>query len=395
MRKPTVNRTRLDEIISNRLTSGVSLSIEKVVSEESERWAISEAAKRYYGSWTNALIKNGATPNGKYVVTERDILVELYRLKSNGLELKIANFPTWLRTALSKNYGGWKPVKEKFGITNSFSDFKTLEDRLTIESGYLIYTREEIDKLIYRLIVVKRSEGISNISARTIREYDDNLLPSIQKLYGTLTDYFSQLDINYYTKPYVPFRWDAENIKRQLMRWIREGTPVNYTYVATKHRGILDASRRFYGGWEQLFKSCNLNYDDYRTDTNMASYFGRQLEDVFEEILIALGVEYEREPNIKRCRPDFTKGTDWLDVKLSEWTIHISDCDTIKKYEPHCDSLTIVFLRGNKTINKQITDKTRLVNINHYIEQLPREKRGYFYEQLNEIEAKLDEKQTA
>ncbi|WP_252431397.1 hypothetical protein [Peribacillus butanolivorans] len=283
-------------------------------------------------------------------------------------------------------------ITYRLAVKKYFESFEALDtylgiDRTPIE--LVMYDKDVLDTKVYDVMAIESEM----ISAAILDKYDANISYSIRKHYGSITDYFSQLDVDYYEKPYVPFRWGAENIKRQLMRWIREGKHVNYTYVAKYHSGIILASRKIYGGYAELFEACGLNYDDYRTDTSMASFYGRKLEDIFEEILNELSCEYEREPSVDNCRPDFVMGSDWVDIKLSEWTIHISDCDTIKKYEPHCETLTIVFLRGNKSLNKMITDKTRIVNIGFYIEQMPREKRGYFYERLDGIERELSEKE--
>lgn len=367
-------KSRIDSEIKNLHEQQINVSSNNLRSKG--YGGLLSAAKRVYGSWNNALKANGIEP-----------VMELYRFKSKEEvaekyrqdKLKgVGYYDIDYHSYIDKFFGGVTNIEKYLGIYEEPYEYKLLK-------------KSEIDEKVYDII----NKEHERINTKILDKYDKNIVYSIRKHYGNITDYFSQLDVDYYAKPYVPFRWDAENVKRQLMRWIREGKPVNYTYVAMKHNGIIVAARKFYGGWAELFEACGLNYDDYRTDTDMASFYGKQLEDIFAEILDTLHIKYEREPHIDNCRPDFVIGNEWIDVKLSEWTIHISDCDTLKKYEPHCETLTIVFLRGNKQLNKKITDKTRIVNIGFYIDQLPREKRGYFYGLLDKIERQLGEKEVA
>lgn len=368
------NKQRIDELILGLHSNGISVSSNNL--RNIGYSGAVHAAKRIYGSWNNALKANGIDPihTVKKFSSKDDVASKYLSDINSGIKRSDISYTA----SIKKYFGTVDALEEYLGI-------KKEPEQL------IVYDIGTINSKVHEIL----SKESDRITVKTLDSYDKNIVYSIRKHYGNITNYFSQLDVDYYAKPYVPFRWDAENVKRQLMRWIREGKPVNYTYVAMKHNGIIVAARKFYGGWAELFEACGLNYDDYRTDTDMASFYGKQLEDIFADILDTLQIKYEREPHIDNCRPDFVIGNEWVDVKLSEWTIHISDCDTLKKYEPHCETLTIVFLRGNKQLNKKITDKTRIVNIGFYIDQLPREKRGYFYGLLDEIERQLGEKEVA
>jgi hypothetical protein len=332
-----------------------------------------EAAKRYYGTWNNALEANGIEPVVKIrqynFSCKEDVAKQYLKDYKQGKRRDDIGY----RTSVIKYFGNFDELEKYLGIYEEPHVYELIE-------------KDELDNKI-REIMSKESDYISY---KVLDKYDKNIAYSIRKYYGNLKNYFTQLDIDYYAKPYVPFEWTPENVKRQLMRWIREGKPVNYTYVAYKHKGIIKAARKFYGNWENVFKACGLNYDDYRVDTTMASYYGKQLEDIVAKILDEIGVKYCREPEINGCHPDFVFNQRWIDVKLSEWTINLADCETVKKYEPHCKTLFIIFLRGDKTLYKPISEKTIMMNVYRFIEKLPIEKRKYFEDKLKRLEEELE-----
>ncbi len=128
----------------------------------------------------------------------------------------------------------------------------------------------------------------------------------------------------------------------------------------------------------------------YQIDTGMASFYGRVFEDIVGDVLTELGFEYSKETDTE-LRPDFIIDDHWVDAKLSQWTIYLPNCATIEKYEPPCSKLTIVFLRGDKTLDRKISKKTRIVNVTQLLKKLPKNRRLYFLEKVNEIEVRLNE----
>jgi hypothetical protein len=560
-KKLTLTKEVLGEIIRRRKLSGKTLSIEKITDEQYSHYYIKDKAKEYYGSWTKALVANGAKVNERYGITKEDVITELKVLQNEGHSMKISEMENWLRYGIKRYFGGYKQAKEELGITveKHVPDFKSSEARKRANEAKVVWTREKIlaefsgalgkcktrgelrikyntlvssihrqygslekfaekegfilpDKtknikytkeFISSEILRLDSEGINIssyylkangysgmvsaasqyygtwnkalvangikpkakirtkeevmaeylsdknagklrsklpywnavkrhfgsfdelekqlgiyeephnyevyernkldekvfdvltkekdvISSNILDTHDKNIVYSIRNYFTSVQDYFNELDIDYYAKPRVPFKWTPENTKRQLMRWIREGYPVNYTYTASKHTGIIEASRRFYGGWEGLFTACGLNYEDYRIDTTQASFYGSKFEDLLAEYFAEMNLLFRREPEINGCHPDFVVGNNWVDAKLSEWTINLADCGTVKKYEPHCDMLMIVYLRGNQDVDKKIGTKTRLVSFANLVKRLPEHKREYFYNRINEINEKLE-----
>jgi hypothetical protein len=167
----------------------------------------------------------------------------------------------------------------------------------------------------------------------------------------------------------------------------REGLPLNYD--AIRNTGLRSRARTHFGGWRSAIEAAGLSYDDVRIDTDTASYYGYALEALFGEVLTELNVRYTQYEH-ERYDPDYVLDNDrWIDVKLSEWTVSSHHSETLERYEPHCKSLTIVFLRGDKTCDRMLTPKTRLVNVSHYVKQLPRVRQRYYNAKLRDIESSV------
>jgi hypothetical protein len=116
--------------------------------------------------------------------------------------------------------------------------------------------------------------------------------------------------------------------------------------------------------------------------------YGKLFERVVNELLIDLKINYKKVYN-QKLNPDYVlKNKVWMDAKLSRWTITQSSCKTLEKYEPHCNLLSIIYLRG-EVMDKMITKKTRILSVHLLIKQLPRHLQSIYTEKCNEIEKML------
>lgn len=181
---------------------------------------------------------------------------------------------------------------------------------------------------------------------------------------------------------------DKQSVINEITRRYDEGFPVNYSAVRTQDDALRRRCTSLFGGYGNAVEAAGFDYDDFRTDTNMASYYGIIFENVVKELFSELSIGYG-EYGDKSVNPDLVLSYNrWIDVKLSEWSVDNKDCATIEKYLPYCRSLSIVYLRG-RTGERMYNDKIRLINVSEYVKQLPRAKRGYFYAKINEIMTKV------
>lgn len=334
-----------------------------------------DAATKYYGTWNKALTENGFTP------------VRTRRKKIGGKSELVAIYTEDVKAGLSRGDIRYRDsINKYFGSIDALDEYIGNTPKTEPVVEFTLYSRRIIDE---KLTLILRECSEEYINVKYLNSKDINLVYSMRKHKSSVMSYFSEMDIDFYTKPYVPFKWTSDNVKRQLLRWVHEGYSVNYSAIAQKHGGILEAARKIFGGWKQLFDACGLEYEEYRVDTDMASYYGHKFELIVGEVFTEIGMMYTKYNVEASCHPDFVVGSHWYDAKLSQWTISNSNSDTIKKYEPHCESLTIVFLRGDVNLDKKLSDKTRIVNISHYISKLTPAKARYYTQKLLEIESEL------
>lgn len=257
----------------------------------------------------------------------------------------------------------------------------------TLKRENTVINREQVDYYVKQALCL----DVENINSEVLDGINADLTYSIKQHYGTIVNYFSSIDIDRYKKPYTTFTWTKENIVWQLERWIREGYPVNYTAIQSRHKGIIVASRRIFGSYKKAFEYAQIDYNNHRVDTTMASRYGTEFERIVGEIFTELQLSYEREPTISGCHPDFVFGKHWVDAKLSEWTVSFADCSTIHKYLPNCRRLSIVYLRQmrNETFytNELGVD---MVHVSVILKALPPQRGDYYKEKLNAIITQLE-----
>lgn len=182
---------------------------------------------------------------------------------------------------------------------------------------------------------------------------------------------------------------DKQSVIAEIRRRYNDGLPVNYSAIRVQDDALRKRCTALFGGYKYAVESSGYDYDKFRIDTNTSAYYGIVFEELVNNLFSELRVEYG-ESGSSKFRPDIVlRYKRWVDVKLSEWTVDNRDCPTVNKYLPQCRSLTIVYLRGRKG-ERMYNDKVRLINVREYVKQLPRSKRGYFYEQINDIETNVN-----
>lgn len=355
----------LDNYLKERYKKGSPMSLSVIRREK--HWS-SYVYRKYYSSWNEALEANGIPPvqtKRKSPETKEELIEMIVEMHKNGDD-SYRN----LYKKINKFFGSMENMKKELGI----------ETQQKPEPKF--FTVEQINQRIKEMY---EDDSVEKICQETMGK---ELADSIRCHFGTLHNYFNQLDIDYYRKP-VPFYWTKETLKRQLKRWVTEGKPLNYNFMIHSHPTFIEAARKIFGSYAALFEACDLNYEDYRTDTVQASYYGYKFEDAVGELLKALGYTFTKYETDVGLQPDFIIGDTWMDAKLSRWTIVNADDDTIEKYEQYCNRLIIVYLRG-KVKDERITPKTTVISVYKLIDQLPESKREDFFSLFKSIETEID-----
>lgn len=332
------------------------------------------ACFKRWGSWNKALLANGYSPTRKSPRNDwtKDELrfVYLNEIKSGVQRQNVSN-----QHAIRSLFGSIVGLRHELGLEPE-------------EIEYELLSRISIDCYINAAL----KSDVTHINAELLDSINVNLSYSIKQHYGSLAEYFSIIDIDRYKKPYTPFTWTKENIVWQLQRWVREGYPVNYTAIQSRHSGIIEASRKIFGSYEKAFEHAGLDYDEYRSDAKMACRQGVIFEKVVSEVLTEIGVEYLREPEINGCHPDFVIGKHWVDAKLSEWTASSANCATMNKYLPHCRRLTIVYLRRISEDTLKTNELgVDMLHVSELLKELPINKAMEYSRKLDAISETLKE----
>lgn len=256
-------------------------------------------------------------------------------------------------------------------------------------NGERALSAEETMKRVMQLIKQSETEKITKYR---VKEEDSLLWFSIKHHYKTLSNAV-KLSGEYVLDRGIRKEWDQGYLLEQIKLGYELGMPLNSDHM-TKGFGCSTEyfARKTFGSWENAIKAAGINYEEIRQDGSTLAPLGHEFEMVVSELFTDLDMSFSRYDHDK-YRPDFVLGNEWVDAKLSQFTYRTPDDNgltVIDKYEPHCDKLTLVFLRGNKEYDASITEKTRLVNVYKYINRLPENLRGNYYARLDEIERKAD-----
>jgi|GEM_PF-6450000 len=186
-------------------------------------------------------------------------------------------------------------------------------------------------------------------------------------------------------------KWSKHKIKQYIRKRYDNGLSLSSASVQGEFRQLHEAAIKYYGSWEQTINAIlNIDYDEIREDIDLMKYYGLKFEKLLGDIIKEVSGDFVKGYN-QYLKPDFVIGSTWIDAKLSHWTASIPE--TIEKYEPFCDYLMIIFLRGNRTLDKMVTNKTRILSVYTYIKLLSEERQEYFIKLLDELYERINEQE--
>ncbi|MBM7648646.1 hypothetical protein JOC78_001592 [Bacillus ectoiniformans] len=185
-------------------------------------------------------------------------------------------------------------------------------------------------------------------------------------------------------------------VPEMIYELIDEKGKVSDEDILQKHPLLFDYLVKYYKTPEKFFRTYNMvrKYAHWKPRRKplvlIYSELGRRFEDLVGELLQEIQIPFTKYKCGKRgCEPDFIiNDSHWIDAKLSEHTVFNSE--TMQKYEPHIEKLTIIYLRKTSQLEyrRMVSPKTELIHISHYMENLSAERRAYYDEELKDIETK-------
>lgn len=234
---------------------------------------------------------------------------------------------------------------------------------------------------------------------KKIKEYSDsgidmsysNILKLDSKLLYNSTNKFEKgwykiLDEN--NTPYTAIRkgFTRESIQSRLNSILNKTNgEINYALIRKYDVSILNYVWANYESIYEFF--IDFGFDAEKCvdmDTQKAKGFA--FEKLFKDVLELLQINflYNKHYN-QEIRPDFQlEGSKWIDCKLSSWTSTIQS--TIDKYTPECESLLIVFLRGEEYHLDHIkNEKVEFRKVDYYYPFLQQIKRHDLIEEFETL----------
>lgn len=330
------------------------------------------ASQRMYGSWDNALKECGIVPFRADKETVEQYTPKIVEMYTNGSSIgKITKEVPLSHHAVRR------------ALVNNGIDIISSSERASRESP-IIHSKEEVNKYINELLEASVNERITSYY---IKEHNPEMLRSITKYYKTISNAFAESG-QYLLDKKVPKVWTRDFLNKQLKLGKDLGLPLNSTYFTERSPSVESFARKEYGTWENALKDAGVPLEYVRTSSTEFAKLGNMFEDVLRGILNELGYEMTENTHDRWC-PDFVIGDKWVDAKLSEYTYLGKDDNgltVIDKYEPYCEELELVFLRGNRGTCRKLSEKTTLVHVSKYVNKLPTDRQEHYNDILTQIE---------
>jgi hypothetical protein len=277
--------------------------------------------------------------------------------------------------------------KKGVGGKKSWCNFCMNEERRRRLGRKKRRLRRSDEELREEIISIYKEFG--DLSYKFMRESGNySLLTIASERYGGWREALIHFGFNYDGEICSRERWDKVKITKRIKEINIEH--LNVSHMLDNHRNLYFRALKYFQTWENALVESGFDYEDIRMDHTVNSRLGFKFESLVSDIL----KDVHKNKTIKEkgyqynIRPDFIlKNGLWYDAKLSEWTIH--RCQTIEKYEPHCKSLVIIYMRGNPHRDEMITNKTRLISVHKFIKQLPRYRQVFYLQEIKKIEDQL------
>lgn len=230
-----------------------------------------------------------------------------------------------------------------------------------------------------QIILNKVREMIdNNISIRDIYKVDRTLYYKAVKKFGSWSNMLLEIGEQYTKEKYT-----ASTVLEALIERKINNLPLSYKKLRKDNSTLYNACIKFYGSFESAINSSGLNYLDNIENQSLMAQYGLIFEEIVGRVFKELNIHYKKGYS-KSIKPDFVlPDGEWADAKLSDFTVFT--CDTIKNYEPHCNKLTIIYLRGDKNREEKIGDKTTIISIYRIIENMVDEIKLNYIDELNNL----------
>lgn len=372
----------LDEIIKRRHREGKTLSIQRINDEELTYSQIRERARKYYGSWSDALKNNGVTPYKNDYFSKEETAEELKRLQEQGSRMRLKDFPPKLVKSIQKHYGGYTAAKKELGIKvrrkkGSGGVKRPLNEVLRELQESLPYINDKSDYM----------NKYAHIYNYSLKHYGDGY--EVFRLIGE-------------EKPPNKRKYpDKQSIINAIIRYESQGVEIHGRNISREDSTLYSSAIQLFPSWGKAVEAAGFDYEEVK-DSGLKysplTMYGYEFEDIFAEILTELGYEYIRDgEGVNKDIPGFALKPDfilsdwrWIDCKLSEGT---DIYDMLKRYHEYKPKeLIVVYLRGkNHQITRGRKYKYKHVSVYQITKLLPEDRRQFYETRLTEIEKRVDE----
>lgn len=233
LRKPNGHWTKedVDKGIFDHIEKGFGLAFSIM---KDENYALYSAACKVYGSWKEALTKNGIDYDYWFrrdddTWTEEKVIKEINRCIEQGVSLspmEISKDSQYLYKQGLKHFGNWANAMSEAGV--NYRDWQNRKPK-----GY--WTEETIKKEL-----LKRKREGKSLGHRDVGRDDSPLLSATIKKYGTWAKGLELIgeDINNHLTQRRDRKWSVQTVKQELLKRKSQGLSLTLRDIKKEDNGL-------------------------------------------------------------------------------------------------------------------------------------------------------------
>jgi hypothetical protein len=401
------SKTKIIEKIQELYKKGDDLSHEKIKSNNS---ALVSAARRYFGSWENALQSAGRDYNKirrEARWSREKVIDEILQLRQTGEGLNAKqvhdNHPS-LYWAAGKYFGSWRNAITEAGLDHkkiilysNGSKQKIIDEILKLyESGEKL-NHAHVNRIYPALTAAALSKNHFGSWRKAVEaaglDYDEiresvgikkteewskeKIVDEILELYNSREDlnannmreanialYGAAVNKRYfgswekaievagldYDKIRRYQQWDRQKIIDEILRLHEAGEDLSYMSIRKNDRALVSAAFNYFENWENAIKAVGLDYEkirlDYQTEARKGNKFQRILKEVFRIANKEVYTNKIYHFGEETCKPDFVDKNTDVWIDAKLRSWGRGIEETAHKYLNYVDKLIIYYLTG-------------------------------------------------
>jgi len=244
--------------------SGRPLNSTIIIREHHHHWKLHSAAKRYFGSWKEAVEEAGFDYNEVVKVfrkwSKEKIIAEISRLNEAGEWLSykdVQRSHSALIGAAEKYFGGWGRAVKAAGFPYELiKKMRQKERSLISHRGTMKWSEEKVITQIRLFYKFKKT-----LQPKKVAETNIRLIAAGCKYFGSWRNAVEAAGFDY-DQFLAKHRWTKEKVISQIQAFYKAKKTLKYKEVCREGKELYSAASKRFGNWRKAVAAAGFDYEE-------------------------------------------------------------------------------------------------------------------------------------